>query len=116
LKLPKIPYWYLLVGPTALFVIGFALNVLVMVANKNQMPVLIPGGYTDLLNPDDVFHTAMKASTHLKIIADWICISGGVASPGDFFIWAYDATFIPALAAWLALVIKDQQEVSAHVE
>jgi hypothetical protein len=116
LKVPKIPYLYLLAGPVGMFVIGCALNSLVMVVNKNQMPVLIPGWHSELMNPDDLEHVAMTASTHLKFLADWILIGRGIASLGDFFIWAYDATFIPALAAWAALVLRDKKEVSAHVE
>jgi hypothetical protein len=35
----KIPYASLLLGPTALFALGFAMNAVVMAANHGQMPV-----------------------------------------------------------------------------
>jgi Family of unknown function (DUF5317) len=109
MRLPRIPHWPLLLGPAALFALGFVLNAFVMGINGGQMPVLIPGGGCPI-NPDaDFLHSCMTASTHLKILADWIVIKGiGIASPGDFGEWACDAAFWPALTAWVALVVKDR--------
>lgn len=102
----KIPYSYLLLGPSALFALGFILNAVVMAANGGQMPVLFPGGCADGFG-DDVIHSCMNGATHLKFLADWIVINHvGVASPGDFGEWAGDAAFWPALTAWVALIIK----------
>jgi hypothetical protein len=105
----KIPYSYLLLGPGALFALGFVLNAVVMAANHGQMPVLIPGGIADgcPLDPQDFLHSCMTSATHLKIIADWVVAKSlGVASPGDFFLWAGDSSFWPALTAWIALMLK----------
>ena len=107
----KIPYWYLLVGPTLMYGLGFGLNALVMAANHAQMPVLMPGGDASILDPNDLLHCAMTAHTHLKFLADWIVIKGiGIASPGDFLLWSYDITFLPALVAWVTCIIKDKNK------
>jgi hypothetical protein len=76
MKLLRIPYWPLQLGPSALFAIGFALNAFVMGINGGQMPVLIPGGGcpAEIGQGQDWIHSCMTASTHLKIIADWIVI------------------------------------------
>jgi hypothetical protein len=109
LKLPKIPYWQLLLGPSLAFGLGFLSNALVMAANHGSMPVLLPAGLQ--LDPDDWIHSVMTSATHLKFLADWIVIRGfGIASPGDFGEWLYEVTFIPALAAWLGLVVRDHNE------
>lgn len=105
----KIPYWYLLLGPTIAHGVGFGLNALVMAVNHAQMPVLMPGGDVSLLNPDDLLHCAMTAQTHLKFLADWIVIKdSGIASPGDFLLWFYELTFMPSLVAWVTCIIKDK--------
>lgn len=115
MKLPKIPYWPLLIGPTLLFGIGFAMNAVVMAANGGQMPVLIPGGCTTdiqnaLLNEEMRIHSCMTSATHLKFLADWIVIRGiGIASPGDFLEWLCEATQVPAFILWVAAMIKDKQ-------
>ena len=106
MKFLKIPYWYLLIGPYALFMLGFAMNAIVMSQNGGQMPVQFPGGYPE--GDSDIIHCAMTHATHLKVLADWIVIKSiGVASPGDILEFAYDVSFLPALSAWFALVIKD---------
>lgn len=111
MKFPKIPYWPLLIGPWLSFGVGFTLNALVMAANKGQMPVILPGGDASILDPSDLIHCAMTSTTHLKFLADWIVINGlGIASPGDFFEWAYEFTWFPALIAWITLVLKDYSE------
>lgn len=106
----KIPYKYLLLGPTAMFALGFAMNAIVMAANHGQMPVLIPGGDCSMVDAEDIIHSCMNAGTHLKFLADWIVIRHlGVASPGDFLEWASDATFWPALFAWVMFMIRDHK-------
>jgi hypothetical protein len=117
MKFPRIPYWYLAIGPYLLVSLGFALNALVMAFNGGQMPVLWPGG-CDVMHAvqdavisaggSDSLHSCMTHSSHLKFLADWIVIKGvGIASPGDFLEWAYEATYIPAAAIWAAFLIKD---------
>jgi hypothetical protein len=110
----KIPYWYLLLGPSLAFAVGFLSNALVMAANHGQMPVIVPGGHMEIFDPDDLIHCAMTAQTHLKFLADWIVIRDtGIASPGDFGEWLWEATFIPGLAAWFALLIKDHNQTKS---
>lgn len=108
MKLIRIPYWYLLLGPTLLGALGFLLNASVMAANHGQMPVLIPGGCGMDVTVADALHSCMTATTHLKFLADWLVIKDmGVASPGDFLEWADDAALVPCLAAWIALIFKE---------
>lgn len=104
----KIPYASLLLGPLALFAIGFTMNALVMAANHGQMPVLVPGGCGPDTMEGDVIHSCMVAGTHLKFLADWIVIRHlGVASPGDFLEWACDGAFWPSLVMWVGFIIRD---------
>jgi len=104
----KIPYASLLLGPTALFALGFTLNAIVMAANHGQMPVLVPGGCGPHTMDEDVIHTCMIAGTHLKFLADWILIHRSqVASIGDFFEWAFEYSFWPSLVLWVGFIIKD---------
>lgn len=101
----RIPYWQLLFGPAGVFALGFFLNAVVVALNGGQMPVLFPGGCGNM-SADDI-HSCMTHATHLKFLADWILIRGiGVASPGDFLEWAAQFSFMPALVAWIVLIIK----------
>ena len=111
MKFPKIPHALFLLGPVAMMATGFLLNALVVAANGGQMPVLWPGGCTSMVtDTDDIVHSCMTHATHLTWLADWIVMNHvGVASPGDFFEWAFEASFIPALIAWVVLIIHDHQ-------
>jgi len=102
----KIPYSYLLLGPTAMFALGFLSNAVVIAANQGSMPVLVPGGCTPGMISE--IHSCMVHSTHLKFLADWILVRGlGIASPGDFLEWGAYASFWPALTTWVGFIIKD---------
>lgn len=107
IKFPKVPYWYFLFGPFILIALGFTMNEIVMALAHGTMPVQWPTG-CDAMPVDDV-HSCMTHLTHLKFLADWINVPDGVASPGDFLIWAYQYSVIPSLIAWLALILKDAQ-------
>lgn len=109
MKLPKIPYLPVLIGPYVAFATGFLMNAIVMGVNHATMPVLTPAGAgADFFDPEDLVHGAMTSATHLKFLCDWIVIRGlGIASPGDFGIWACENTWLPAIAVWIALIIKD---------
>lgn len=88
--------------------LGFALNFIVMGVNQGQMPVLWP---SSVPWDSDGIHSVMTSASHLKFLADWLVIRGlGIASIGDLLEWTYGLTVIPALAAWVALVLKDYQE------
>lgn len=101
-----IPRAALLFGPWAALGLGFLSNALVMAFNQGSMPVLIPHGLQ--LDPDDIYHIAMTAHTHLRVLCDWIVIRDvGIASPGDFLEWFYQYFGTPLQAAWLALTIAD---------
>ena len=113
----KFPFWYLIVLPTALFVIGFALNTLVMTANDNQMPVYAPGGcqtvfaQSMLFVDSDYLHVCMTPDTHLKVLADYIIVRDvGIYSPGDFLEETFLHTWDYALIAWIVLILKKFNE------
>ena len=109
----RIPYWYLLLGPSLMFGIGFFLNAFVMALNHGQMPVLMPDAcsFGNVVNgqfPGDWVHVCMNHATHLKFLADWIVINGmGIASPGDFFEWAWEYSYLPSLLIWATLMVRD---------
>jgi hypothetical protein len=104
-KLPKIPYLWLLVSPYLLFAFGFALNALVCAVNGSSMPVQVPAA--DMANgcpidPSDWIHHCMTAQSHLKFLADVIAVRGlGIASVGDFFEWGGETSMVPAFFMWL---------------
>lgn len=111
MKLPKIPYWPLLLGPMLMFGLGFAMNAIVCGVNGASMPVLVPSSMTVNgcpIDPEDWIHHCMTAQTHLKILADWIAINHlGIASPGDLLEWASEATSVPAFFLWIGCILKD---------
>ena len=105
----KIPYAYLLVGPTLLYALGFFLNKIVIAANGGIMPVLINGCSAERFSERDFIHACMTHTTHLKFLSDWIITNHGTAvySPGDYLLSLYDYVFVLALILWAALMIKD---------
>lgn len=110
----KIPHWPFLFGSWISLGVGFLMNKIVMAFNNGQMPVLIPGGCdnTDEL-AGDLIHSCMTHATHLKFLADWGMLNGvGIASPGDFFLWAGQNTWQFGLIIWLTLMIKEHNDLS----
>lgn len=111
MKFPRVPYAYLLLGPSALFALGFLSNAFVMAVNNGAMPVLYSPGCPTFNERygDDILHSCMTHATHLKFLADWIMIRGfGAASPGDFLEWLWDVTFVPSLVAWVISILHDE--------
>ncbi len=109
MRIPRIPYWPLLLGPWLSLGLGFLLNFVVMGVNNGWMPVQVPGctGGEALSQ----IHRCMAHADHLKFLADWLVIRGlGIASIGDVFEWAYQATQFPAMIIWLTLILKDHQD------
>ena len=112
---PLVPFKLFLFGPAILFAIGFLSNAIVMAANGGTMPVLTAGGctedaiagYAEEVDREGMqVHSCMTKATRLKFLADWIVIRHlGVASPGDFFEWAFNLTFKPGLLIWCLLMI-----------
>lgn len=102
----------LLVGPAAMYALGYALNALVLGVNHSQMPVRFPGGGC---GPADFFdgdlaHACMTAKTHLSFLADWITVVDhgkveSMSSPGDFIEMAGEQSLGPAFMMWLGKVI-----------
>lgn len=69
----------------AVYDFGGMMNKLVMSVNQGKMPVLeldCPAGF--ILNST---HVCMSASTHLKILADWIYFGAYIYSPGDVVLF-----------------------------
>lgn len=106
----KIPRLKMLVIPALLWVLGFFCNVAVMAKNYNQMPVFRTNCPLYILEGDSV-HTCMNASSHLKLLADWIHIPGsGFWSPGDVLMWFAETVFPPLAGAWIALLLVKNKE------
>lgn len=103
----RIPYWYLLLGPTFLYYLGALFNLAVMALNHGQMPVLMPSDIAAMVGFDSR-HILMTHSTHLKFFCDWLNLGkDGVASPGDLLVWLSDEIGMTCLAIWATLMIKD---------
>lgn len=101
-----VPHSSLLWVPSLFLVLGYSFNAIVMGVNGGQMPVQWPGGCANGMQVDGA-HVCMTAQTHLKFLGDWIVQHDGVASPGDFFLWAYYYTRLFAITAWVTLLIND---------
>jgi Family of unknown function (DUF5317) len=98
--------------PAFLFIAGVGLNVACMVANHNQMPVLLADECSrEALDADgaDPIHTCYTPQTRLKFLGDWIYIRvwDGYFSPGDFLILSGLGLFVPFLTVLVALVLND---------
>jgi hypothetical protein len=102
----KIPYWYLLLGPTFIYYLGGLFNLGTMALNNGQMPVLMPADLAAQVG-FDARHVLMTHSTHLKFFCDWLNLGEGIASPGDLLVWLGDSIAVTSWALWAALVIKD---------
>lgn len=106
MRLPKIPYKILLAAPWLAYGLGSALNFIAVGINGGLMPVQ---GYVGVIG--DGIHQGWSASTHLKFLCDWLLLPGlGTASVGDLFLWGWEATWLPALSAWVALILKDNSD------
>jgi hypothetical protein len=103
-------YWYLIVLPAALFLLGALMNQAVILANHGHMPVSWPGGcsmYPDQ-DPDvDPIHVCMTKDSHLRILADWLKDDSGIQSPGDWLMDIANAFFTPFLILWIILTTID---------
>lgn len=110
----KIPYWYLLLGPQALYYLGGLFNMGVMALNHGAMPVQVPPAIITAGVEFDARHQLMTMATHLKFFCDWINVDGlGVASPGDLLVWLGDYLTVPSLFAWGAFLIKDHNQIKS---
>lgn len=116
-------YLWLLYTPILALYLGMVSNALVMAVNHAQMPVLWPGGDNDtcqttLAAQEDMVHSCMTHATHLKILADWIVVSEGIASPGDMGIFFYEDFFWPMAGAYIALIVfgGNREMVQAQVQ
>lgn len=68
--------------PMSAIVIGVALNIVAMIANRGKMPVDSDG--TPIDEPD---HDAMHAQTRFRMLGDWIPFAGWMHSPGDLLLY-----------------------------
>lgn len=103
-------YWYLIVLPAALFLLGAACNQVVIFANHGLMPVSWPGGCSVYpKDPDhrDPVHVCMTKASHLRPLADWIKSSDAVSSPGDYIMDAAQVFLEPFLILWIILTTID---------
>jgi hypothetical protein len=102
----RIPYLKFLALPSLFYFLGAATNSIVMGVNDGMMPVQWPGGCGQVFDGiKDQYHTCLTHQTHLKVLADWIVINAGVASPGDMFIYLGDWLWHPFLYGWIGMVL-----------
>jgi hypothetical protein len=91
--------------PVVIQYLGYGMNAVVTAANKGQMPVRVPGG--GFYEIDDIAHILMSSHTHLNFLADWITMNSGVGSPGDWLMNTSGDFQIPAILAWLSVIIYE---------
>jgi hypothetical protein len=105
----KVPFWYLLVLPSALWIAGYFLNATVVAANHGQMPVEGPVEcvFHAAETRNDYIHVCMDKDSKLKWLADWIYSppDKGMASPGDYFMFVYEYTALPCWLIWMVLMV-----------
>ena len=105
--LKAIPYKALLYSPYVLLTLGSALNRIVIAANGGFMPVLVPGGCPTADGILDPIHSCLTATTHFKLLSDWLVYHSEISSLGDWLLDAGNFLGYPLIAAWVALVAKD---------
>lgn len=85
-----------------LYGLGYVLNSLVLFFNGQRMPVSDPHCVADPTVLDqDPMHVCMVASTHLKILCDWLHVGHTIYSVGDLGLYLGGA--LVALAAPVCL-------------
>ena len=99
---------WVLLAPPLLFLVGAALNQIVMAANHGLMPVQVQGGCMPGTG-DGAGHVCMDANTHLKFLADWIQLHIGTASIGDTLIWLGDWLWYPAIFLWVGMMLERER-------
>lgn len=67
--------------PLSAIIIGVALNIVAMLANRGRMPV-----DTDDASIDELNHQTMHKETRFRILGDWIPFAGWLLSPGDVLL------------------------------
>ena len=72
---------WILAIPLSAIVIGIALNIVAMIANRCKMPVKNDGVAIDELN-----RQSMHNETRFRILGDWIPFAGWLLSPGDVLL------------------------------
>lgn len=109
LKFPKLPFWYLLLGPAILEKTGMFMNKITMAFNNGLMPVQLPGGCT----PENLTtwiqiggtHGCMTSVSHLKMFSDWLNYHTAIGSLGDLLVDFGSNAFQPCLFAWAIAMI-----------
>lgn len=85
-----------------MFLIGFALNSIVRLANKTKMPCRIPA---NKIKKEDKIHVSMthgpSSRTRLNVLGDWIPIYSSLLSPGDICLYASLYAIAFQLLFWL---------------
>ncbi len=68
--------------PLSAIVVGVALNIVAMIANRGKMPA-----DTDGMPIDELNHETMHNETRFRILGDWIPCAGWLLSPGDVLLY-----------------------------
>lgn len=116
LKFPRVPFLTFLAGPSLSYGLGVTLNKICMAFNGGQMPVLLPDCSNRVDMAGDPHHICMVASTHLKILADWLIFPWGETSIGDMLIDLGGNTFWYGLAIWATIMILKYNDMRRKLE
>jgi hypothetical protein len=104
-----------------MFLVGWLLNTIVIVANGGRMPVLaaaiahVPGAYAQLMSGYDPKHVLMSSSTHLSFLGDIFFVYTPIPraiSVGDAFIGTGAFLFIQRIANKPIRFLKAQERRS----
>ncbi len=98
--------WPILALPFVVYALGLGMNQAAIHLNHLQMPYMFPdcANVTQILDKvgmSDPIHTCMTPTTHLKVFADTLIYSGGVASIGDQLMEWFEPLKQVAEVAWV---------------
>lgn len=103
--------WVLLL-PYAAFVVGFASNQAVLIANHDNFPVMVNEMMRVHFEPDanglmdKEGHCVMTKDTHLNALADIFHVGDSYVSIGDYFLDAYTWLNGFCIYVWVVLVVN----------
>lgn len=100
----KLKSWLLIVVPLTLYFTGITMNMVVMAANQNMMPVLVKDCDVESMESDHI-HTCYTKDTKFKALSDWLYVRrwDAYASPGDIVLILGDILMYPCFFGWVFL-------------
>ncbi len=96
-RFKKFTLWGL--SSIASYVLGGLSNNLAFILNKDKMPVAYDGHMWPEVVVTNARHATMAASTHVKVLCDYIPIGDYIYSPGDIMLYSGQYSMIVFIAA-----------------